>query len=339
MSGNLLIRAGRLVAAVIPAFALLLAVSGPANAGLTMIYPEPGSLVTDSRHLVFKLGSTELTGVVVTVNGIASDPLPVGTKEYRRAFRDFLILQPLWDRGKNQLVVETFIDEKKLETFKTEVFYSPKNEPAEIPKEFRQAVMHRPEADTLCSPCHNMHPTTKQVLDVPDKDNACYSCHKRMANQKYVHGPVGTYSCAYCHSLQGSPAYAVTRRDTKLCFECHAEKEKQLKGFKFIHGPVAGGMCEICHDSHGSDNPAQLHKPINKLCLSCHEQVATGVHVTALSSGVGHPLDGKTDPSERGKGRDLSCVSCHDPHGGKARYYFVTGNDNKMELCQMCHNK
>ena len=318
---------------------LLLVLAMPAFAGITMIYPEPGSSVTESRHLVLKLGSKELSGVIVTVNGVASESLPVGTVEYRRAFSDFLILQPLWDKGKNQLTVETFNGDKKLESFTADVFYSPRGEAVDIPKEFRQSVMHRPEADALCIPCHNMRPTMKQVIDVPDKDNACFSCHKRMANQKYVHGPVSTYSCAYCHSLQGTPLYGTPKRETKLCFECHQEKEKELKGFKFLHGPVAAGMCEICHDSHGSDNPAQLHQPINKLCLSCHEQIATTIHVTTLGGGEGHPLSGKTDPSEHGRGRELSCVSCHDPHGGKARYYFVSGNESRMDLCQMCHRK
>lgn len=330
---RLLPAAGLFVLSLLPVAAT------PVSAAVTMIYPEPGTLVTNSRHLVLKLGSTELTGVVVTVNGVDSDPLPVGTVEYRRAFRDFLILQPLWDKGKNQLVVDTYSGDKKLESFKAEVVFVPKNENPGAASELRQSVMHRPEADTLCTPCHNMRPTAKQVIDVPDKDNACFSCHRRMANQKYVHGPVGTYSCAYCHALQGTPLYSTPKREAKLCFECHQEKDKELKGYKFLHGPVAAGMCEICHDSHGSEYPGQLHLAINKMCLSCHEQVATGIHVTSLGDGTGHPLAEKTDPSERGRGRELSCISCHDPHGGKARYYYVTGNDNKMELCQMCHQK
>jgi predicted CXXCH cytochrome family protein len=317
---------------------LLFVLPGAVSAAVTMIYPEPGGAVTDTRHLVLKLGSSTASGVVVTVNGVSSESLPIGTLEYRRAFGDFLILQPIWDKGKNQLTVDMFNGEKKLETFTAEIYFAPKRESSEIPKEYRPSVMHRPEADALCVPCHNMRPTMKQVIDVPDKDNACFSCHKRMANQKYVHGPVSTYSCAYCHALQGLPLYATSKRDAKLCYDCHQEKEKELKGYAFLHGPVAAGMCEICHDSHGSDNPAQLHMAINKMCLSCHEQIATTIHVTTVS-GETHPLSGKTDPSDRGRGRELSCISCHDPHGGKARYYFVTGSDSKMDLCQMCHKK
>jgi predicted CXXCH cytochrome family protein len=318
---------------------LLLLASSLAFAEVKLVYPQPSSSVTQSRHLILKLGSTDISAVVVTVSGVASDPLPVGTTEYKRAFKDFLILQPVWDKGKNQILVETFNGEKKLESFTAEIFYAPKEESGTIPKEFASAVMHRPEAERLCVPCHNMRPTAKQVADVPDKDNPCYSCHKRMGNRKYVHTPVGMYSCVQCHPLQGSPKYVPTKREVTLCFSCHADQQKEFKEYKFLHGPLAGEMCEICHDPHSSDNPEQLVQPVNKLCLSCHEQVMKGIHVIATGDGSGHPLADKTDPSERGRGRDLSCISCHNPHGGKARYYFVTGNDNKMELCQMCHKK
>lgn len=318
---------------------LLLLVASTATASVQLIYPESSSFVTQSRHLILKLGSSEISAVVVTVNDVASDPLPVGTTEYKRAFRDFLILQPLWDKGKNQLTVDTFSGDKKLDTFKTEIFYAPVVGGSEAPKEYKPTKLHRSNVESLCAPCHNMKPTAKQLIDVPDKDNPCYSCHKRMGNQKFVHGPVSTYSCINCHPINTIPKYSTIKRETKLCFDCHTEKQKEFKAFKFLHGPIAADMCEICHDPHSSDNPDQLHQPVNKLCLTCHELVGKEVHAIALGDGTGHPISEKTDPSDRGKGRELSCISCHDPHGGKARYYFVTGTDNKMDLCQMCHKK
>lgn len=318
---------------------LLFFLQSPAAAGVKLIYPEPSSSVSQSRHLIIKLGSTDISAVVVTVNGVASDSLPVGTIEYKRAFRDFLILQPVWDKGKNQILVETFSGATKLESFKAEIFYAPEGEAVTIPVEFPATLLHRPEAEGLCIPCHNMRPTAKQFIDVPDKDNPCYACHKRMGYQKNVHTPVGMYSCIQCHSLQGSPKYAPVARETRLCFKCHTDKQKEFKEYKFLHGPLAGDMCEICHNPHSSENPGQLRQPINKLCLSCHEQVLKGIHVVAISDGSSHPVADKTDLSERGNGRDLSCISCHNPHGGKARYYYVTGTDSKMELCQMCHKK
>jgi predicted CXXCH cytochrome family protein len=276
----------------------------------------------------------------VSINGLASDPLPVGTVEYKEAYQDNLILQPVWDKGKNEILIETFIADKKSDTLTATIFYSPANAPLPAPKEFAPAVLHQVELEKLCQGCHNMRPTEAQVTNALEKDNPCYVCHKRMANQKYIHGPTGTFSCGYCHSLKGTPRYNTPLRDIAICYKCHADKKKVFENISFVqHGPVAGGMCEVCHDSHGSENPAQLKLPINQMCLSCHEQVGKDLHVTRTASGETHPLSDKPDPSQRGKGREMSCISCHNPHGGKYRYYFQNDAEDRMQLCQMCHQK
>ncbi len=156
-------------------------------------------------------------------------------------------------------------------------------------------------------------------------------------NVKFVHGPAGTFSCSYCHSLTAKPKYAVTRRDAALCNECHADKAEGFKKRKYLHGPIDGGLCEVCHDSHGSPYPAQLRMPINELCLSCHAKIANEPHAVRTPKGEGHPLSGRPDISPKGKGRDISCVSCHEPHASDARHYFQSNEDDKMKLCQMCH--
>src|SRR5512145_3283478 len=104
---------------------LLFFIANPAVAALQLVYPEQASLTVSSRHLILKLGTGEITGVVVTINGVSSESLPVGTPEYKRAFRDFLILQPLWDEGANLLAVDTFNGDKKLESLRTVIFYAP----------------------------------------------------------------------------------------------------------------------------------------------------------------------------------------------------------------------
>ncbi|HEY5975226.1 MAG TPA: cytochrome c3 family protein [Geobacteraceae bacterium] len=312
---------------------------GLGEAAVSLVYPSPKGSVNRSSHLIVKLGSQEITGVKITVNGLASDLLQVGTPEYRKFFQDFLILQPVWDKGSNDVIIEVFIGDKKVETLNADIFYSPKEAPLDVPADYRPSILHVAETEKLCAPCHFMRPTAAQVNNSLEKDNPCYGCHKRMANQKYVHGPTGTFSCAYCHSTQGQPKYATPRRDASLCNECHADKGAELKKRKYLHGPVAAGMCEICHDPHGSENPAQLRQPINQLCLSCHEQVGKEPHITQVTAGQSHPLSDKPDPSDRGRGRPMSCVSCHNPHGGDVRYYFQNNAEDRMQLCQMCHRK
>ncbi|KAF0218768.1 MAG: cytochrome C family [Geobacteraceae bacterium] len=310
-----------------------------AHAGITFVYPAQKSWVKRSDYLILKLNNTEINGVKISVNGLASDMLMVGSTEYRKAFKDFVIVQPVWDPGKNEVVVEGFNKEKKIETASTDIFYNQKNDPALTPKEYRANVMHTPEGEELCAPCHNMSPTEAQLNSSPEKGNPCYTCHKRMMSVKFVHGPAGTFSCAYCHSAAGRPKYSAAKRDAVLCNECHAEKDAEFKKRKYLHGPIDAGLCEVCHDPHGSGNPAQLRLPVNELCLSCHEKVGIGteIHAVRTPSGGGHPLSGPKDLSPLRQGKEFCCVSCHNPHSGDARYYFQSNDADKMKLCQLCH--
>jgi predicted CXXCH cytochrome family protein len=184
-----------------------------------------------------------------------------------------------------------------------------------------------------------MNPTPAQMNSSIEKSNPCFICHKKMLAVKYVHGPAGTYSCGYCHASKGNPKHAVPRRGSALCYECHSDMSVQIRKKKFVHGPVEAGMCDACHDPHGSQNESQLLKPINELCLSCHGHIRNQKHVVRASNGEGHPLSGKDDPSKKGSGRKMSCISCHLPHGGDVRYFFTNNLEDRMNLCQVCHNK
>jgi predicted CXXCH cytochrome family protein len=324
--------------------ALLLALSlvwlvVPADAAITLLYPPSKTTISRSDHLIFRLNSLEYTGVKITINGVDSDVLPLGSPEYRRAFQDFVILQPLWDKGKNNITIEAFKGTQKEAVLSSAIFYAPKGEGVAVPAEYAVGSLHTSDIERQCVSCHNMAPTLAQVNTSVGKANPCYTCHKKILNAEFVHGPTGTFSCAYCHALQGEPKYATPKRDVALCGECHVERVAQFKAMKMRHGPVDAGMCELCHDPHGSGTIAQLKMPINKLCISCHEQVGTGIHVNRSTYGEGHPLSGKPDISPKGKGRELSCVSCHDPHGGNFRYYFQNNLEGRMDLCQYCHKK
>lgn len=320
-------------------FFLILASATCAWSAVDFIYPSPNSALTSSGHLILKLNQIDVTTLRITHNGIVSDPVYIGSAEYRKLFHDFFIAQTLWDLGVNKLVVDIFNGEQKVESASLSVFFAPEDSKQKATPEYSPLTMHRPEKEILCVGCHVMNPTPAQMNSSIEKNNPCFICHKKMMLVKYVHGPAGTYSCGYCHASKGTPKHAVPKRGAALCYECHADMAAQIKKKKFVHGPVEAGMCDVCHDPHGSSNEAQLHKPINELCLSCHGHISKQKHVVRASDGGGHPLGGKADPSKKGTGRQMSCVSCHNPHGGDVRYFFANNSDNRMNLCQMCHNK
>jgi len=307
------------------------------EAAINFIYPASKSWVKRSDYLIVKLNNLEITGVTITVNGIDSDLLRVSSPEYRKAFQDFLIVRPVWDRGKNTVVIDAYSGEKKIETVTNEIFYNPALDPV-IPEGYQPNIIHTPETEKLCAPCHNMNATVEQFQGSPEQGNPCYTCHKSMMTAPFVHGPAGTYTCVYCHALQGERKYAVPKRDAESCLECHADKAAEFKKRKYLHGPIDAGMCEICHDPHGSAYPAQLRAPVNDLCLSCHDKIANELHAVRTPRGKGHPLKAKEDLNPQRKGKEFTCVSCHLPHAADVRYYYRSNEEEKMRLCQMCHN-
>lgn len=305
---------------------------------LEILYPADKTWVIRSNYLILRAGGDPpADAVTVEINGVKSDPFDISGEQYRDAFGDFLILEPEFDPGRNVIVVEGYAKGEKKGEARAEVFFS--DSPSAVPPTgFSRFVMHLPEKEAACVPCHNMKPDAAAMRASTAGANPCASCHKRMLAKKNVHGPAGVWNCAYCHPSDTKPAkYQAREGDAKVCNECHSDKVKEFKANKFVHGPVEAGLCSACHDAHATDNPAQLHAPINDLCLGCHDVIGKGVHVVRGVGGKGHPLKGVKDPSSPGK--ELSCTGCHDPHGGKSPYLFQRGIESRFVLCQLCHKK
>ncbi|SNB46643.1 cytochrome c3 family protein [Geobacter sp. DSM 9736] len=319
-------------------FLLLSLLPAWAGAAVTFIYPAEKSWVKRADYLIVKFNNPEITGAKITINGVESDLLNVGAPEYRKAFDDFLIVRPLWDKGKNAVVIDGYNAGKKVDSAATDIFFNPSFDLKAVPGEYRPNILHTAANEKLCASCHNMKPTSAQLNSAPGKEHPCFTCHKSMMDVKFVHGPAGTYSCTYCHTIEGDPKFAVTRRDAALCMECHSDKTEEFKKRKYLHGPIDAGLCEVCHDPHGSAYPSQLRMAAKDLCLSCHAKIATELHAVRTPRGTGHPLSAKEDTSPLRKGKEFSCVSCHKPHAGDVRYYYQSNLEEKMGLCRLCHN-
>lgn len=91
--------------------------------------------------------------------------------------------------------------------------------------------------------------------------------------------------------------------------------------------------CGSCHNPHSPDYKPFLFKPLNELCINCHERIDSGRHVMArYGMGDDHPVKGKPDPSRQGV--DISCVSCHHPHLSITSEPLI----KKNEICYRCHS-
>jgi predicted CXXCH cytochrome family protein len=245
----------------------------------------------------------------------------------------------VWDKGKNTVLIEGLNAGKVLQTVSTEIYFNPSGDRSDVPKDFTDSRFHTVEKEKICTPCHDMSPPGGTAAAQPPGKSPCAACHSKLVKVKVPHEPALNFSCVHCHSKLENPRYGTKGRDSVSCAECHADKTEEVKKNSFSHGPVAAGYCELCHDPHGSEFPGSLKAPINEVCLSCHEKVGKAPHVSRDSTGKGHPVSGKDDISPKRKGKELSCASCHDPHGGVVRFFLVSKKDERMALCQYCHAK
>ena len=186
-------------------------------------------------------------------------------------------------------------------------------------------------------------------------------CHDRMGTAKFVHGPVATNDCVFCHKPTRKHAFTKIENTGKLCSECHERLDTQ----KYVHAPVKEGKCFTCHDSHQSPNKYMLRAAGAELCFKCHSRsimkgkfahgpAAVGscttchaVHqaefpkllrttVTAIC------FECHTDKAEAFKNKKFthaplkkSCMECHDPHSGDFKNNFKA--DGAQDLCLSCH--
>ena len=166
--------------------------------------------------------------------------------------------------------------------------------------------------------------------------STCYSCHKNITKSPFVHGPASVWSCLSCHNKDANNKYSVKKPVRDVCYECHVEQQAEWNSRKYIHGPVNVGKCTICHSPHSSDFAFNLFKSTWNLCVNCHAEKATGIHVLGDTMfEKGHPTKARKDPVRIGK--ELTCASCHEPHASNYPHLWAFEVDDLFELCKKCH--
>lgn len=188
-----------------------------------------------------------------------------------------------------------------------------------------------------------------------DENSNCIECHADRATGAYVHSAV-KLGCTSCHKIENHGSVsdiAIQPKDSNGCRECH-----QPSPMQHPHFPYASGMCTRCHDPHSSGYPGLLRAKVNELCLDCHLQ-AQAKHASRYLPTIEltadhrlghpysrHPVSGSPDPISGG---EMSCISCHLPHGGNKLHQLKMGseipedalnqNTETRDLCEKCHAK
>jgi len=207
----------------------------------------------------------------------------------------------------------------------------------------------------------------------------CISCHPDKTDFRYVHGPVASGDCTFCHHPHETDHAGLVAEGASLCFACHVDTEGELKK-KTVHPALSGG-CTSCHDPHGSAEKKfftakgaglcyqchpgvenrlkaakSVHPPIQteRGCASCHAPHASDAEKLLpkagkdLCLGCHKGLIGKEQTVLHGPIQDGACTACHDPHaapheklliGGYSAEFYLSYSESAYELCFGCHNR
>ena len=237
--------------------------------------------------------------------------------------------------------------------------------------------LHPPFAEHACNSCHQQQSAEKFVAST--KTQVCVACHsdiEQLAAKAKVHHPaLDAAECTDCHSPHASREdHLVKLPAGGECTACHADKAPDSG--EFAHGAIAFLGCRSCHEPHGSEQPKLLRVEGNKLCLGCHDastrktdknanvllldhfrlsgdKAEQAGEMTALISGgdhisnhpvPGHRATGTPTPEELKRGGsnfkgELGCLTCHDPHKGRAKNHFKGNVASAADLCLTCHKK
>jgi predicted CXXCH cytochrome family protein len=234
-----------------------------------------------------------------------------------------------------------------------------------------QKFTHRPYADKACDTCHQAPKDGKVVLTKTEPKELCLECHIETDNKIHsakVQHAGANVSCTDCHDPHASRKPGRARPDpVSVCTKCHSAQAELQSTKAVLHKAAFRDGCATCHEPHGGSRPKLLRADANDLCLSCHgpdrksqkvsgqklisilggsvrlpENYFDSVPRVSLQGAVGHPMDkhpvgGFTDPSDPNKVRKISCLSCHQAHGGDAKAMLVTNEPPSLSFCKRCH--
>ncbi len=143
---------------------------------------------------------------------------------------------------------------------------------------------------------------------------ACESCH----------GPGSRHAESLSAADIIQPAKLKPAANDKLCLTCHLNQPTHAGRLNSSHvrNQVSCSSCHFIHKDNGNGLVARKLADINVQCAKCHTDVWT-----SFRRPFKHPVPEGA----------MSCVDCHNPHGGViARGMLQTANANEPG-CFKCH--
>jgi DmsE family decaheme c-type cytochrome len=178
-----------------------------------------------------------------------------------------------------------------------------------------------------CQACHEdifkaFQKNPHHLVDTSKKYNhvtqACESCH----------GPGSKHAESMSTADIRNPAKLKPAETDRVCLTCHLNQPTHTGRINSSHARNQVS-CVSCHAMH-KNGPEGLvaRKPmeIDQQCASCHAGVAA-----TFQRPYKHRIATVTEPQGA-----ISCVDCHNPHGGALPHNMQTVNANEPG-CFKCH--
>jgi predicted CXXCH cytochrome family protein len=179
-----------------------------------------------------------------------------------------------------------------------------------------------------CASCHRLEPGAEEAANPRGATRSCLPCHQRLLEHRVTHKPVQALTCMGCHAVPASEDGVTARA---ACTGCHTAFRQAAAASPRVHPLTRDGRCTVCHDPHGSELDARLREDVHTLCTSCHSGRYEESHPV-----LQHPVRAVDDPLA--PGRELDCVSCHDPHAS-SEPSLLKVVDGRVRRCGECHPK
>jgi len=181
----------------------------------------------------------------------------------------------------------------------------------------------------------------------------CNACHAELGkNYRQSQHSMREIECEQCHGAGSlhvaAGGYSKESKDKIVsfkdraaeeangaCLSCHSKSDHVRNWFSSAH-QAQDIKCADCHtihggthseagakfqaEAHGAPRAIESRRQGNENCLRCHQRQNAEADLP-----YHHPI-------REGK---MSCVDCHDPHGGSAGNNLKQSNTN--DLCFSCH--
>lgn len=169
----------------------------------------------------------------------------------------------------------------------------------------------------------------------------CFNCHYTHAADKKgllkesVHEPFVSGMCDVCHNISAEGKIEVKGQTKKICLACHSSllvKDDTVKhsGYDMLE-------CVDCHNPHTGGEKWLLKKKITQICFDCHGKEEAAKHPYDVVPSQKINLD-KNNEIWLTNDRQMSCVSCHNPHSAKIPFLLRESLEDG-KLCNICHPK